>query len=155
MTGKTHTDDRADRLAPPGAGNGGGPHEVLLPAGWPRPKGYANGIAASGRMVFVAGQVGWDREGRFPADFAGQFRQTLENTLAILAEAGAGPEHVVRMTWYVTDLDAYRAALTDIGRIYRQLMGRHYPAMAVVEVTGLVEPEAMVEIETTAVIPGS
>ncbi len=128
-------------------------HQVLLPPGWPRPKGYANGIAASGRMVFVAGQVGWDPTGRFAPDFAGQFRQTLVNTLAVLAEAGAAPEHVVRMTWYVTDLTVYRAALPEIGRIYRELMGRHYPAMAVVEVVGLVEPEAMIEIETTAVIP--
>ncbi|GIX16734.1 MAG: enamine deaminase RidA [Rhodothalassiaceae bacterium] len=131
----------------------GGPHQVLLPPGWERPQGYANGIAASGRLVFVAGQVGWDRAGRFAPDFAGQFRQTLENTLAVLAEAGAGPEHVVRMTWYVTDLAAYRAALPEIGRIYRALMGRNYPAMAVVEVSGLVEPEALLEIETTAVVP--
>ncbi len=153
MNQRTHADDRKNRTGSQTARQNTGPHEVLLPAGWPRPKGYANGIAASGRMVFVAGQVGWDRQGRFPTDFAGQFHQTLENTLAILAEAGAGPEHVVRMTWYVTDLSAYRAALIDIGRIYRTLMGRHYPAMAVVEVTGLVEPEAMIEIETTAVVP--
>jgi len=151
----TRTDDKKNQSDSQTADRNGGPHEVLLPPGWPRPKGYANGIAASGRMVFVAGQVGWDHHGRFPADFAGQFHQTLENTLAILAEAGAAPEHVVRMTWYVTDLSIYRAALSDIGRIYRTLMGRHYPAMAVVEVTGLVEPEAMIEIETTAVIPNA
>lgn len=155
MNQGTNADNRKDRTGSQADGGRGGPHQVLLPPGWPRPKGYANGIAASGRMVFVAGQVGWDQEGRFPSDFAGQFRQTLENTLAILAEAEAGPEHVVRMTWYVTDLTRYRAALPEIGRIYRELMGRHYPAMAVVEVRGLVEPEAMIEIETTAVIPAS
>ena len=101
----------------------------------------------------MAGQVGWTPDGRFPPDFAGQFRQTLENTLAVLAEAGAGPEHIVRMTWYVVDLDEYRAALSDIGPIYRDIIGRNYPAMAVVGVTGLVEPTAKLEIETTAVIP--
>lgn len=127
--------------------------DILLPDGWPRPKGYSNGVAAAGRLVFVAGQVGWDEEGRFPPDFAGQFRQTLANTLAVLAEAGAGPQHIVRMTWYLTDLKAYRAAPTEIGAAYHDLIGKHYPAMAVVEVAGLVEPEAMVEIETTAVIP--
>ncbi len=128
-------------------------HRVLLPAGWPRPRGYANGVLAEGRMIFVAGQVGWDREGRFSDDFATQFRQTLENTMAVLEAGGAGAEHVVRMTWYITDLDRYRAALDAIGTHYREVMGRHYPAMAVVEVKGLVEPRAMIEIETTAVLP--
>ncbi|MBC7985715.1 MAG: RidA family protein [Sphingomonadaceae bacterium] len=129
-------------------------HEILLPSGWPRPKGYANGIAASGRMVFTGGVVGWDAEERFVAgDIAGQFRQILVNTLAILAEAGAGPEHVVRMTWYVTSRSDYVAALPAIGAAYRELMGRNFPAMAVVEVTALVEPQARIEIETTAVVP--
>lgn len=127
---------------------------TLLPPGWPRPKGYANGIEARGRMVFTAGVIGWDAEERFTAsDLAGQFRQVLANTLAILAEAGAGPEHVVRMTCYVTSRGDYVAALAEIGAAWRELMGRNYPAMAVVEVAALVEPEAKVEIETTAVVP--
>jgi len=126
---------------------------TLLPEGWKRPSGYANGISAKGRMVFVAGQIGWDREGRFADGFAGQFGQALDNTLAVLAEAGAGPEHVARMTWYVRGVEAYKAALPEIGRIYRERMGRHYPAMSVVEVSGLVESEALLEIETTAVLP--
>jgi enamine deaminase RidA (YjgF/YER057c/UK114 family) len=129
-------------------------HRTLLPPGWERPKGYANGIAASGRMVFTAGVIGWDAEGRFPAeDIAGQFRQVMLNTLAILAEGGAGPEHVVRMTWYVTSRDEYVAALAEIGAAYRELMGPNYPAMAVVEVAALVEPRARIEIETTAMVP--
>lgn len=129
-------------------------HETLLPPDWPRPKGYANGIAAEGRMVFTAGVVGWDSGENFVSDtVAGQFRQVLVNTLAILAQADAGPEHVVRMTWYVTDRDAYVAALADIGAHYRELMGKNFPAMAVVEVSALVEPEALIEIETTAVAP--
>lgn len=129
-------------------------HTTLLPPGWPRPKGYANGIAASGRMVFTGGVVGWDAEERFTSDtMDGQFRQVLVNTLAILAEGGAGPEHVVRMTWYVTSRDAYVAALPEIGAAYRELMGRNFPAMAVVEVSALVEPAARIEIETTAMVP--
>lgn len=125
----------------------------LLPAGWPRPSGYSNGVAASGRQVFVAGQIGWDETGRIvSADFADQFRQVLANTLAVLAEAGAGPEHVCRMTWYVTSRDEYTAALPALGTHWKALMGRNYPAMAVVIVSGLVEPEAKVEIETTAVV---
>ena len=127
-------------------------NRVLLPEGWPRPKGYSNGIAAEGRMVFVAGQIGWDTEGRFPDGFAAQFRQTIDNTLAILAEAGAGPEHMVRMTWYVVDKAEYLAALRDIGAVWRERIGPHYPAMAVVEVKGLIEDAARIEIETTAVI---
>ncbi len=129
-------------------------HASLLPPGWPRPKGYANGIAASGRIIFTAGVVGWDAEERFVSDdVAGQFRQVIENTLAILREGGAGPEHIVRMTWYVTDRDAYVAALPEIGAHYRELIGRNFPAMAVVEVSRLVEPKALIEIETTAVVP--
>jgi enamine deaminase RidA (YjgF/YER057c/UK114 family) len=128
-------------------------NRVLLPEGWPRPKGYSNGIAAEGRMVFVAGQIGWDAEGRFPDGFAAQFRQTLDNTLAILAEAGAGPEHIVRMTWYVVDKAEYLGCLRDIGAVWRERVGPHYPAMAVVEVKGLIEDAARLEIETTAVVP--
>ena len=127
---------------------------ALQPPGWPRPKGYANGIEASGRLVFVAGQIGWDETGAFPApDLAGQVRQTLSNVLAVLAEAGAGPEHVVRLTWYVTDRDEYLDSLREIGAAYRDVMGRHFPAMAVVAVSGLIEASAKVEIEATAVVP--
>ncbi|MDP3370421.1 MAG: RidA family protein [Brevundimonas sp.] len=128
-------------------------NRVLLPEDWPRPNGYSNGIEATGRMIFVAGQVGWTPDGRFvEADFAGQFRQTLKNTLAVLAEAGAGPENVVRMTWYVVDKREYAAALREVGAAWRELMGANYPAMAVVEVKGLVEDAARIEIETTAMI---
>lgn len=129
-------------------------HQTLLPPGWPVPKGYANGIAAEGRLVFVSGQVGWDSDGRFAeGGLVAQFRQTLENTIAVLREAGARPEHVVRMTWYITDRDGYAANLKGIGAAYREIMGRNFPAMAVVQVTALIEPAAMVEIETTAVVP--
>jgi len=126
-------------------------NRVLLPEGWPRPRGYSNGIEASGRMVFVAGQIGWTPDGVFPDGFSAQFRQTIENTLAVLAEAGAGPEHIVRMTWFVVDKHEYLASLRDIGAAWRELIGPHYPAMAVVEVKGLVEDAARLEIETTAV----
>ena len=130
-------------------------NRVLLPEGWPRPKGYSNGVAAEGRMVFVAGQIGWDVDGAFPEGFADQFRQTIDNTLAVLAEAGAGPEHIVRMTWYVVDKAEYLGCLRDIGAIWRERIGPHYPAMAVVEVKGLIEDAARIEIETTAVIPAA
>lgn len=128
---------------------------TLLPEGWPRPRGYANGIEAEGRLVFVAGQIGWDTDGRFPKGFAAQVRRTLENTRAVLAEAGAGPEHVARMTWYVTDKAAYLSSVRELGAIWRELMGAHYPAMAVVAVSALMEDEALVEIETTAVLPAA
>ena len=124
----------------------------LLPEGWPRPSGYSNGIEADGRQVFVAGMIGWDADGTFPDGMAAQLAQALRNTVAVLAEAGAGPQHVVRMTWYVTDLGAYRENLRDIGAAWREVMGRHFPAMAVVGVTGLVEPSALIEIESTAVV---
>ena len=128
--------------------------KTLLPPGWPRPKGYANGISATGRVIVTAGVIGWnEREEIVADDLPGQFRQVLLNTLAILAEDGAGPEHIVRMTWYVTDLDEYRNGLAAIGAAYRELIGRNFPAMAVVGVTGLVEPEAKIEIETMAVVP--
>ena len=127
---------------------------ILQPPEWPRPRGYANGIAASGRLVFTAGVVGWDERQRFVSDdFVDQFRQVLRNTLAILAEGGAGPEHVVRMTWYVADRDEYVGRLAEVGAAYRELMGRHYPCMAAVEVAALMEPRAKIEIETTAVVP--
>ena len=125
----------------------------LLPEGWPRPSGYSNGTAAEGRMVFVAGQVGWDTAGNFPDSFIDQFEQTLRNTVAVLKAGGAGPEHVTRMTWYVTDLDEYRAAVPHLGHAYRTHMGKVFPAMAVVGVSGLVEPKAKLEIESTAVSP--
>jgi enamine deaminase RidA (YjgF/YER057c/UK114 family) len=128
--------------------------KLLQPPGWARPKGYANGISARGRMVFTAGVVGWDEEQRFVApDLAGQFRQVLKNILCILAEDDAGAEHIVRMTCYVTSRDDYTAHIAEIGEAWRELMGRHFPAMAVVEVAALVEPEARVEIEATAVVP--
>lgn len=128
--------------------------KTLLPAGWPRPKGYANGISAKGRLVFTAGVIGWNEEEKLVSTgLTGQFRQVLRNTLAILAEGDAGPEHIVRMTWYVTNRDDYVANLKEIGAIYREMIGKHYPAMAVVGVAGLVEPGACIEIETTAVVP--
>lgn len=127
---------------------------ALLPPGWPRPKGYSNAISAKGRMIFTAGVVGWNEEERFVArDLPGQFRQVLLNTLAILAEDGAGPEHVVRMTWYVTDRTEYLRNLREIGAVYKELMGKNFPAMAVVQVASLVEEAAFIEIETTAVVP--
>ena len=127
----------------------------LLPPGWPRPKGYSNGIEAEGRLVFVAGEVGWNPlTEKFDAkDFVGQFRQTLSNIVAIMAEAGAKPEHIVRMTWYVTDKREYLANLAGVGDAWRAIMGRVFPCMAAIEVKGLMEPDAKIEIETTAVVP--
>jgi enamine deaminase RidA (YjgF/YER057c/UK114 family) len=128
--------------------------KVLQPPGWPRPKGYSNGISASGRTIWTAGVIGWDETETLVSEtLAGQFEQVLRNTLAILAEGGAGPEHVVRMTWYVTDRDEYVASLKEIGAAWRALMGKTYPTMAVVAVSALVEPGAKIEIETTAVVP--
>ena len=128
--------------------------QTLLPDGWPRPKGYANGIAATGRQVFVAGQVGWHpSEGWQTDDFAAQVRQALENTMEVLAEAGARGEHITRMTWYVTDKQAYLDNLREVGAAYAETVGRNYPAMTLVQVTALVEDRALVEIETTAVVP--
>ncbi len=127
---------------------------VLQPDGWKRPRGYANGIEAEGRFVFVAGQIGWDEQGVFrSSDFAAQFRQALLNTLAVLKEASAAPEHVTRMAWFITSRDEYLAALPLLGAAWKELMGRHYPAMAVIIVAGLIEREAKIEIETTAVVP--
>jgi enamine deaminase RidA (YjgF/YER057c/UK114 family) len=129
-------------------------HTILQPAGWAQPKGYANGISAEGKLVFVGGQIGWDRQRRFETDdLVGQVRQTLQNVVDVLAEAGARPEHVVSMTWYLTDKKDYLGNLESIGRVYREVMGRHFPAMAVVQVTALVEDRAKVEIQATAVVP--
>jgi len=128
--------------------------QMLQPPGWAKPKGFSNGIAASGRLVFIAGQIGWTGEGKWEArNFAGQFRQTLVNTLAVLAQAGGKPEHIVRMTWYIIDKEEYLAAVKEVGAAYRELMGRHFPTMAVVQVSALVENEARLEIESTAVVP--
>jgi len=128
--------------------------KVLQPAGWPMPRGYANGMAAEGRVVVTGGVVGWDPSGVFPAEFLGQVRQTLANIVAILAEGGAEPQHIVRLTWYVVDVEEYLADPKGLGRIYREVIGVHYPAMAVVQVVRLVEKAARVEIEATAVVPG-
>ena len=127
--------------------------KALLPPGWPRPKGYANGVSARGRTIYTAGVVGWDAGENFATtDLGGQFRQVLKNILAILAEDEAGPEHIVRMTCYVTDIQAYRDSVKEIGAAWRELIGRHFPAMAVVEVGALVEPQAMIEVEAIAVV---
>jgi enamine deaminase RidA (YjgF/YER057c/UK114 family) len=125
----------------------------LLPEGWPRPSGYSNGIQADGEQVFVAGMIGWNKAQEVADGFTAQFALALQNTVAVLAEAGAGPEHVVRMTWYVKGLDAYREKLPEVGRIYREIMGKNFPAMAVIGVVDLVDSGALIEIETTAVIP--
>lgn len=127
--------------------------KILHPKGWPRPKGYSNGIAARGETVYLGGLVGWDANGVFADGLVAQFHQTLVNIVAVLEEAGAGTEHIVRMTWYILDRDAYQAAAKEMGEVYRRVIGRHFPAMAVVQVVGLVEPDALIEIEATAVIP--
>lgn len=128
--------------------------QVLQPPGWKKPKGYANGIVAKGRMVFVAGQVGWNAEEKFEtSDFAGQARQALTNIVAILAEAGAGPEHICRMTWYVGDRHEYNASLKELGEAYREIIGRNFPVMTAIQVAGFVEKGAKLEIEVTAVLP--
>lgn len=128
--------------------------EFLLPPGWPRPKGYAHGVAARGRLIFLSGMVGWDAQEKFASDdLAAQVRQALTNIVAILASAGALPEHITRMTWYVVDRREYRAAAREIGEIYREILGAHYPAMTLVQVAALLEDRARVEIEVTAVVP--
>lgn len=128
--------------------------QILQPPGWRRPGGYSNGIAAEGRLVFVAGLVGWDENRQFQSDdFIEQTAQTLRNTVAVLAEAGAGPEHITRITWYITDKGEYLARQSELGGVYREIIGRHYPATAMVEVSALMEDRAKVEIETTAVVP--
>ncbi|MCL4802327.1 MAG: RidA family protein [Burkholderiales bacterium] len=128
--------------------------QILQPPGWAKPKGYSNGIVARGRLVFVAGQVGWGKDEKFAtSEFVGQARQALENIVAILAEAGAKPEHIVRMTWYVGDKHEYLAAGKALGAAYREVIGRHYPVMTAVQVGGFVEEGAKLEIEATAVLP--
>ncbi|MEC9454163.1 MAG: RidA family protein [Pseudomonadota bacterium] len=128
--------------------------QILQPPGWRRPGGYSNGVAAEGRMVFVAGLIGWDENSEFQSDdFIAQTAQALKNTVAVLAEAGAGPEHVTRMTWYITDKQEYLSRGRELGEVYRDVMGRHYPAMAMVQVAGWLEARAKGEIETTAVVP--
>jgi enamine deaminase RidA (YjgF/YER057c/UK114 family) len=127
--------------------------QVLQPSGWPAPKGYANGMAADGRIVVTGGVIGWDVHGHLEADFTAQVRQALSNISAILAEGGARPEHLVRLTWYVVDVEEYLANLKVLGQIYRDIFGAHYPAMALVQVVRLVEKAARVEIEATAVVP--
>jgi enamine deaminase RidA (YjgF/YER057c/UK114 family) len=128
--------------------------KILQPPGWPKPKGYSNGIAAKGRLVFVAGQVGWNAQEKFEtSDLAGQARQALKNIVAILAEAGAGPEHICRMDWFLADVKEYNASLKELGAAYREVIGKHYPVMTAVQVGGFVETGAKVEIEVTAVLP--
>ena len=128
--------------------------DILQPAGWPRPSGYANGVAAEGRLVFIAGQIGWDETGTLVSDgLVAQIEQVLRNILAVLAEAGGEARHLTRLTWYLTDLDEYLGNQKEIGAVWREAIGRHYPAMTVLAVAGLLEPRAKVEIEATAVIP--
>ena len=128
--------------------------KILQPPGWARARGFSNGIAASGKLVFIAGQIGWTGDCKWQArDFAGQFRQALLNVITVLKEAQGRPEHIVRLTWYVLDKQEYLNSLKGVGEAYRELMGRHYPTMAVVQVSGLVEEEARLEIEATAVVP--
>jgi enamine deaminase RidA (YjgF/YER057c/UK114 family) len=125
----------------------------LLPAGWPAPKGYANGIKTRGELIFIAGQVGWDTQGCFAEGFVAQARKALQNIAEVLASGGAKPEHMVRMTWYVTDVAAYRSSLAGLGEAYRDVIGRNFPTMTLIAVQALAEPDALVEIEATAVIP--
>jgi enamine deaminase RidA (YjgF/YER057c/UK114 family) len=140
-------------VLPAGAGEQTSGLRILQPGGWPMPKGYANGVAAEGRIVVTGGVIGWDDRGLFPDGFVAQVRQALRNIAAILAEGGAGPEHLVRLTWYVVDIEEYLAGLKQLGRVYREIFGAHYPAMALVQVVRLVEKAARVEIEATAVVP--
>ncbi|MDA9410299.1 RidA family protein [Bradyrhizobium sp. CCBAU 45384] len=141
-------------VLPTAAEDDAGPRaQVLQPSGWPMPKGYANGMAVEGRIVVTGGVIGWDAQERLAAGFLAQVRQTLTNIAEILAEAGARPEHLVRLTWYVVDMEEYLTNLKELGKIYRAIFGAHYPAMALVQVVRLVEKAARVEIEATAVIP--
>ncbi|UWU87319.1 RidA family protein [Bradyrhizobium yuanmingense] len=127
--------------------------QLLQPSGWRQPKGYANGVMAEGRLVMTGGVVGWDVAGRFADGFVAQVRQTLENIVAILAEGGARPDHLVRLTWYVVDMDEYVSNLKALGKVYREVIGTHFPSMALVQIVRLVEPSSRVEIEATAVVP--
>ncbi len=154
MTRAPLAEDLRDGPAPTaGTARVPSPLAVVQPEGWPAPRGYANGIAAAGRMVFVGGQVGWDETGRFPDGFLPQTERALLNVRAVVEAAGGAARHVARLTWYVTDIEAYRGALKGLGPVYRGVMGRHFPAMALVQVVALVEPEALVEIEAIAVLP--
>ena len=126
---------------------------TLQPSGWPRPKGYANGMMGHGRIVLVSGQIGWDADGRFASGFVAQTAQALRNVLTVLAEAGGGAEHVAQLTWFVTDMAAYRRSGADLGLVWREVMGRHFPTMAVIGASALVEPEACVEIAAVAILP--
>jgi enamine deaminase RidA (YjgF/YER057c/UK114 family) len=146
----TDAPDIAMRAAAKGTA---GTARVLQPSGWPAPKGYANGMAAEGRIVVTGGVIGWDSEERLASGFVAQVRQALDNIAAILAEGGAQPEHLVRLTWYVVDMDEYLSNLKALGKVYREVFGSHYPAMALVQVVRLVEKAARVEIEATAVVP--
>lgn len=126
---------------------------VVQPPDWPTPRGYSNGIAGTGRVVMVGGQIGWDQHGRFPEGFVAQVAQALRNVLAVVQAAGGTPAHVARLTWYVVDIEEYRGALPALGAVYRETFGRWYPAMTLVQVTALVERDARVEIEATAILP--
>jgi len=131
-------------------------HQVLQPAGWARPRGYSNGVAATGAQIYIAGQIGWDAQGSFVSSgFASQVRQALRNIVAILAEAGGRPEHLVRLTWYITSRDEYYRELAEVGAAYREVIGKHYPTMSVLQVVALMEAAAKVEIEATAVLPAA
>lgn len=130
------------------------PLEIVQPAGWPRPRGYSNGVTGTGRVIEVAGQIGWNEREEFDTDdFAGQVRQALKNVVTVLRAAGAGPEHITRMTWYILDRDEYLAAGRDIGAAYREVIGAHFPAMSAVQVVALIERRARVEIEVSALVP--
>ena len=131
-------------------------HKTLQPEGWLAPRGYANGIEASGRQIYVGGQIGWNPQCQFETDdLVAQIRQALSNCVAVVAAGGGRPEHIVRMTWYLRDKKEYVARLKEIGAVYREVMGRHYPAMSAVQVADLIEDEAKIEIEVTAVVPSS
>ncbi len=129
------------------------PLTPLLPEGWPRPSGYSNGMAGAGRIILTGGQIGWDADGKFSDGFIAQVEQTLQNVVAVVRAGGGGPQHIARLTWYVTDMAEYRASLAGLGQAYRRVLGKHFPAMAVVQVLSLVEPNARVEIEATAILP--
>ncbi len=128
-------------------------HQLLQPAGWPQPKGYANGVKARGAVVMTGGLIGWDEQEKLADGFVAQARQAFKNILAVLKEGGAGPEHLTRMTWYVCDMNEYLGARKELGAAYMEVIGSHFPAMALVAVTRLVEPQARLEIEATAVVP--
>ncbi|MEF2553930.1 RidA family protein [Aurantimonas sp. A2-1-M11] len=143
----------ANRQTTPSESQDEPPLAVLQPPEWKKPRGYANGMAGRGRLVLTGGLIGWDATETFAEGFVPQVEQTLRNILAVIAEAGGGPEHIARLTWYVRSIATYRASTAELGAAYRRVLGRHFPAMALVEVSDLVEPEALVEIEATAIVP--